>query len=167
MSVICGTSQLDDTNNTKVTPLNNHSTGKYKPINPDKYKGDLTKITFRSSWELHMNKFLDTNPNVLEWSSEPFGIPYVKPTTGKIHKYYPDYWIKYIDKNGNEHQEIIEIKPEAQTKQPTNRGRKSKKTILHEQIAWAVNQAKWKAAAEMCQSAGIKFKILTERSMFK
>jgi len=83
--------------------------GFFKPKHPEKYKGNINKIVFRSSWELKFNQFLDQNPNILEWSSEPFGIPYYKPTTHKIHKYYPDYWIKYRDRNGNVIKKLLKL----------------------------------------------------------
>lgn len=159
--------QADKNNTRDMLVRNNHNTGHYTPKNPEKYKGDITKIVFRSSWELHMNKFLDGNPNVLEWSSEPFGIPYVKPTTGKIHKYYPDYWVKFIDQHGNEHHELIEVKPDAQTRPPKHSKRKAKKTQLHENLAWAINEAKWKAAAIFCKEHQLKFRILSEKQIFR
>jgi hypothetical protein len=39
-------------------------------------------------------KMLDANENILEWSSEGIAIPYVKPTTGRVHRYYPDFWVR-------------------------------------------------------------------------
>lgn len=138
--------------------------GYYKPIHPEKYVGDITKIRFMSSWELSFDKFLDHNPNVLRWSAEPFSIPYLKPTTGRIHKYFPDYFVEYKNKSGELIKEILEIKPQKQTTRSKTRNPKSK---LYEDLTFAVNTAKWQAAQKWCDERGLKFKILTELSIFK
>lgn len=146
--------------------------GYFNPRNPDKYVGSIDKIQFRSSWELHFNKFLDNNPNILRWSSEEISIPYRKPTTGKIHKYWPDYWIEYKDKDGNIKQELIEVKPKAQTAPPKQPKRPSKSTKanqrrLNESITYAVNVAKWKSAEAFCKKHGLTFRIVTEEELFR
>ncbi len=140
--------------------------GVFEPTNPEKYVGNLTQIVYRSSWELAMNKFLDTNPNILRWSSEELKIPYIKPTDGRQHFYYPDYWIEYVNKNGEIIREVVEIKPMAQTQAPTKRG-KSKKTQLFEQTQFAVNVAKWQAASAWCKARGLVFRVVTEKGLFK
>lgn len=142
------------------------SKGLYTPRHPDKYKADLRKIMYRSSWELDFCRFLDNNSRVLEWASEPFAIPYVKPTDKKIHKYYPDFWFKYIDRNGEIIQEVIEIKPSTQVSQPTTVGKKPKQQ-LYESITYAINIAKWKACTEFCDKYNMKFRIITENTQFK
>lgn len=140
--------------------------GYFTPNNPEKYVGNATQIVYRSSWELAMNKFLDMNPNIIRWSSEEIKIPYIKPTDGKQHFYYPDYWVEYKNRAGEVVREIVEIKPLAQTKPPTTRG-KARKTILYEQTTWVVNQAKWHAAVKWCQARGLKFRVITENGLFK
>ena len=140
--------------------------GHFKPTNPDKYKGIITNIVFRSSWELSFCRFLDSNPNILEWASEEIVIPYIKPTDGKVHRYFPDFWIKYKDKNGHIIQNMIEVKPAAQTKPPSSKG-KRKKQQLYETITYAINIAKWKAATEFCNKYGMKFRIVTEMELFR
>ena len=42
--------------------------GFYKPQNPDKYKGDVKNIVYRSSYELTYLRKLDLDPDVLEYS---------------------------------------------------------------------------------------------------
>ena len=140
--------------------------GYFTPTHPEKYMGKVDQIMYRSSWELAMNKFLDNNPNILRWSSEEIVIPYIKPTDGRQHRYYPDYWIEYVNKDGKVIQEIVEVKPEAQTRPPTTRGKKQQ-TILYEQQTWSVNVAKWQAAAAWCQARGIIFRVITEKGLFK
>lgn len=140
--------------------------GRYQPKHPEKYKGDADNILYRSSWELSFCQFLDNNPNVLEWASEEISIPYVKPTTGRVHRYFPDYWIKFKNKKGEIVQEIIEIKPSTQTRAPRKVG-KRKKRQLYENLTYAINIAKWKAAAQFCNKYGMKFRLLTENELFK
>ena len=119
-------------------------------------------IVFRSSWELSMTQFLDNNPNILRWSSEEFYIPYLKPTDKKVHRYFPDYWIEYKDRTGKIVQEVLEVKPSTQVSPNLKR-----KQTTYEQITYAINIAKWQAATEFCKQRGIKFRILTEKQMFK
>ena len=64
--------------------------GLFRPKNPSKYRGDPSNIIFRSSWELRFMTYLDAHPDVLEWSSEEFCIPYVSPIDGRIHRYFPE-----------------------------------------------------------------------------
>ena len=85
--------------------------GRFIPRNPQKYIGNPNNIFFRSSWELKCLKFFDTNPSILRYASEEIAIPYLKPTDGKIHKYYPDFLIIYKDKQGNIKKELLEVKP--------------------------------------------------------
>ena len=56
---------------------------------------------------------------------------------------------------------ILEVKPKAQTKEPTKKSRITPKYIT-EVATWGVNQAKWKAATEYALDRGWEFKILTE-----
>lgn len=140
--------------------------GKFIPRNPAKYNGDVNKIRFMSSWELDFHKFLDNNANILEWSSECIKIPYIKPTTGRVHMYLPDYWIKYVTTQGELLEEIIEVKPDKETRAPRNVG-KNKRTQLYEQLTWAINDAKWKAAEHYCHCRHIRFRIITEKHLFK
>ena len=67
--------------------------GKYKPRCPYKYKGDPTRITYRSLWELKFMKYCDSNINILEWGSEEIALPYRSPIDNKVHRYFPDFYI--------------------------------------------------------------------------
>lgn len=125
--------------------------------------GDPTKIRYMSSWELETHQFFDGNEKVVRWSSEEIAIPYIKPTDGRIHKYYPDYYVEYINNAGQLIKEIIEVKPLSQTKAP----RSNHKHKLYEQLTFAVNVAKWEAAQSFCRQRGIKFRIITEKSIFR
>ena len=68
--------------------------GKYKPINPKKYKGDPTRIIYRSLWERKFMNFCDTKPSVTKWASEEISIPYISPVDNRLLRYFPDYLVK-------------------------------------------------------------------------
>jgi len=50
--------------------------GRYKVKNPAKYKGDPTRVIYRSSLELKFMNFLDTHSDIIEWNSEEVVVPY-------------------------------------------------------------------------------------------
>jgi len=137
----------------------------FTPKFPEKYKGNYP-IVSRSNWELQFMKWCDNNPLVVEWSSESVKIPYFDPTQQKRRFYYPDFMIKVIDKKNNIVPYIIEIKPHKETVPPKRGGRKSRKSMLYEQLTFQTNQAKWKAAQDFANKAGAIFKIFTERELF-
>ncbi len=133
--------------------------GKYVVINEDKYVGNR-QPTYRSSWEWSFMKFCDTNPNIIKWASESIKIPYRDPFTGKGTIYVPDFFIQYADKTGRIHSEIIEVKPQNQTiYEKVGRNRNN-------QIQYAKNIVKWRAAQEWCAKQGLKFRILNEQDLF-
>jgi hypothetical protein len=131
--------------------------GYYKLINESKYRGNSKKVIYRSSWEKIAFKWLDKSPDVLEWSSEEIVIPYVSPKDDKIHRYYPDLWMK--TPNGYF---VVEIKPEKETRCPLGG-----KNIGNRMILYAINKAKWEAASEYCNKKGWRFKIITERTLLR
>jgi hypothetical protein len=138
--------------------------GLYEPTNIDKYVGKLDNIVYRSSWELVFMQFLDNNPNIKHWASEPFPIMYVKPTDGRVHRYFPDFFVEYEDIHGNTIKEIVEVKPASQTKRTRSRNPKTK---LYEDITYAINIAKWKYAQKWCDENNMRFNIITEHGIFK
>jgi hypothetical protein len=133
--------------------------GKFRPENYKKYKGDYTKITYRSGWELKFMKYLDRQPNVLSWSSEEVIIPYKSPIDNKWHRYYPDFWVK--TKQG---ETLVEIKPKKQTR-PPKLNPKNKRRYLNEVKTWGINEAKWKAAVSVCETKGWTWQIITEDTL--
>lgn len=135
--------------------------GKYQPTHPQKYRGNPTNIIYRSLWERKFMKYCDLNENILEWGSEEIALPYRSPLDGRIHKYFPDFYIKVKESNGQIKKYIIEIKPKKQTIEPIAQKRKTKGYIF-EVVEYAKNQAKWKAAKSFCEDRGYEFKVLTE-----
>ena len=73
--------------------------GRFKPKNYQKYKGDPTNIIYRSLWERKFMNYCDLTENVSEWQSEEFWIPYISPKDNRVHRYFPDFYIK--TKNGD------------------------------------------------------------------
>jgi hypothetical protein len=144
--------------------VTNYTQGLYKVQNPEKYIGDINQIVYRSSWELRMFKWCDTNSSVLEWSSEPFPIKYFDYSTNKTRRYFPDLFLKIKDKNNNIKTYIVEIKPEKQTKPPKQRSRKTK-TFLNEMATYQKNVSKWTQAQEFCDKNNIIFKLVTEKEL--
>ncbi len=135
--------------------------GKFKPLNPSKYDGDVNNVIYRSQWELKFLMELDQNPKILSYSSEETIIPYTSPKDNRLHRYYPD--MKYTTKeNGNLKTYIVEIKPFAQTQPPK---KKSGKRYIREVVTYGVNQAKFEAAKRYCDRHGYEFKVLTEREL--
>ena len=138
--------------------------GKFRPTKPRKYKGDPTNIVFRSLWELKFMKYCDTNKNIIKWASEVHVIRYKSPIDEKYHRYFPDFYIKYIDNKGKTLESIIEIKPLKQVNPPKQQKRRTKRYVA-EVYEYAKNQAKWKAAEEYCKDRRWDFKVLTEKEL--
>jgi len=138
--------------------------GRFRPSNYQKYKGDPTNIIYRSLWELKFMNWCDKNENILEWGSEEFWIPYLSPIDNRVHRYFPDFYLKVKEQNGTIKKYVIEVKPLKQTVEPQPPKRRTKK-YLYEAIEYAKNQAKWKAAREFCEDRRYEFKIITEKEL--
>ena len=138
--------------------------GKFKPKNYKKYKGDPTRIIYRSLLERRFMVWCDNNENVIEWGSEELQIPYKSPVDKRTHRYFPDFYIKYINKEGQVIREIIEVKPHKQLFPPKEPKRKSKR-FFSEVTTYIINQAKFCAAREYCEDRKLKFRILTEKEI--
>ena len=85
--------------------------GRFNIRNPSKYKGDPQRIIYRSLWERKFMVYCDTNDAILEWGSEEIIIPYLSPIDGRIHRYFPDFYIKVRQHDGSIEKSIVEIKP--------------------------------------------------------
>jgi len=145
--------------------------GRFKPKNPSKYRGDPTKIIYRSSWEFKFFRYVDEHPDVLWWASEEYVVPYLSPIDGKRHRYYPDVVVHRKNNDGTQKTLMIEIKPASQVRPPdmskrndTKTGRVSRR-FLNEVKTYGVNDAKWKAARIWCAQRGWDFLIYTEHEL--
>ena len=132
--------------------------GVYTIKNKEKYLGKTAPL-FRSSWERIFMEYLDSKEGVKGWCSECVIVPYT--FNGKVRKYFTDFLIDWEDGR----KQLIEVKPFRETKPPRSSKKKSRKTMLYEQLTYAKNQAKWEAATGYCLSKGWEFKIITEKDI--
>ena len=140
--------------------------GKYAPINPQKYVGDVKDIVFRSSLELVAFKFCDTNPAIVKWGSETCVIPYISPVDGRPHRYFMDLKVWTRSANSEELKiTLIEIKPKDQIKEPKKTKTMKESTFNNSMRTYLVNQAKWTATREHCAKMGWSFIIWTEEHL--
>ena len=138
--------------------------GKYYPLNPKKYKGNPSQVIYRSLWERKLMVYCDKNEKVLEWGSEEIIIPYISPKDGRVHRYFPDFYMKVKETNGKIKNYVIEVKPAKQTKPPAKPKRQTK-GYIREAYEYARNQAKWKMAKEYCADRQWEFKVVTEKEL--
>ena len=140
--------------------------GRFRPQNPKKYGGDPTNIVYRSSYELKFMQYCDLTESVNTWKSEEFWIPYRSPIDNKVHRYFPDFFVKYKDKDGNTRTLVVEIKPAKELKMPDTNPKRRTKSWAYSVKMWAINQAKWNACREYCADRGWEFRIFTEKELF-
>ena len=138
--------------------------GKYYPSYPRKYKGDQTNIIYRSLWERKFMVYCDKNESILEWASEEISIPYRSPIDNRVHRYFPDFYMKVKERGGKVKRYVIEVKPAKQTKPPLKPKRQTK-GYIREAYEYAKNQAKWKMAREFCADRQWEFKVVTEKEL--
>jgi hypothetical protein len=138
--------------------------GRFSPRNPQKYRGDFTNIVYRSTWECRVMTWLDNNDAIIEWGSEELVIPYKSPVDNRVHRYFPDFYVKVKQKDDTIRVMILEVKPAKQTKPPEKKKNVTKQYI-QEVVTWGINEAKWKAATEFCLDRGWTFKVLTEHDL--
>lgn len=154
--------------------------GWYRVINPEKFisqvqesknvmkstrmnEGNL-EIEYKSSLEQISFRYCDMNKFVKSYSVEPFAIKYLKPTTGRVHRYFIDLFIEF--QNGQKF--LVEIKSFNETIEPKMPSKKTQKAIFNYQKAiqtFAINTAKWNAAKKFAEQNNFKFIILTEREL--
>ena len=145
--------------------------GRFRSKNPAKYKGDPTKIIYRSLWEFKFFRFVDEHPDVIWWQSEEVIVPYRSPIDSRVHRYFPDVIVHKRSPEGKIQTIMVEIKPYKQTLPPdpskknnTPSGRVSRR-YLNEVKNYGINSAKWKAARQYCADRGWEFVIMTEKEL--
>lgn len=143
--------------------------GIFKPSNKEKCI-NTTPVIYRSYLEARLFKILDSNPNVLHWSSEETIIPYVHPIKTKqtgqktFARYFVDVFLE-MKIGENVKKFIVEIKPEKQTQKPVKSSKKKTSTIIYENTMYAINIAKWEAATAYAKKKGMEFLIITEKNI--
>ena len=140
--------------------------GRFSPTNPQKYKGDPSNIIYRSSWELKLMMKFDLHPDILEWSSEEIKIPYISPIDNRVHRYFPDFYVKKKNHSDGliEHC-LVEVKPHKETTPPKVQSGKPTRRYINEVKTWGINSAKWAAAEAYCANRGWKFYKMTEHDL--
>lgn len=133
--------------------------GEYVVKNKHKFKGRSNPV-YKSSWELRMMTFLDERLEIELWAYEPFSIPYVHPLTHRRSNYWPDFLVKYTDKSGQAHVDLLEVKPASQAFQE-NVGKSQKN-----QADFVVNNAKWEAARLYAKMKGMNFRVVDESQIY-
>lgn len=130
--------------------------GRYTVKNKSKYKGDCTKVFYRSHWEKHCMQFFDQTDAIKEWSSEEIVIPYLYEVDKRYHRYFMDFKVVWENNTTT----LIEVKPHKETKPPT--GNRRTKRYITEGYTFVKNQNKWQAANEYAKDRGWNFQIWTE-----
>ena len=133
------------------------ATGKFFPLNPQKYKGKGPLI-FKSGLEKRMMKYLDKNENVIAWSYEPQCIKYFDKGQQKVRRYFIDFTC--VIKQGMLQKTVwLEIKPESETHPPKN------KKNIQAMMTWITNSCKWQAAQQLAKQKGYEFHVITEKQL--
>jgi len=148
-----------------------YKNGTYIPLNKDKYIGDLTKVYYRSSWELRFMQYLDVTSEILRWSCEEIKIPY-RETDGSYHTYYPDFYFERVDKNNPQRFDrvVIEIKPRkdrVMPKEPEKFTPIKLESYEYQLKMYQKNLYKWSRATDFCKKNGMKFYIMDEFDLMK
>jgi len=140
--------------------------GTYKVKNKSKYVGQGDP-RYLSSWEYDCFEFFDMHPDVIQWGAENVIVPYYSTADGRNRRYMVDLFVKYKDEKGQVIKELVEIKPFCQTQPPKKTRRKKQSTYLKESYTFQVNIDKWKAASLYAKKRKMRFRIITEKNIFR
>lgn len=133
--------------------------------NPDKLINGVCVI--RSKLEEKFALWCDRCTNVIAWSSESMYVTYYDPLSRRTRRYYPDFCVTVIDKNGDKRDYLVEIKMARETKVPKLSMGKHPNKYRKEKALFEKNMAKWNAAAHYCRQNGAEFKLVTENMLDK
>lgn len=100
-------------------------------------------------------RWLDTNPGVIQWSSEEIIIPYICATDRRQHHYFPDFKVNF----STGRTWLVELKPKKEVDRPT------KSSKPERVLTWVKNSSKWAFAMQYCEARCWEFKVLTEVSL--
>jgi len=141
--------------------------GYYTPQNPSKYKGDPTKIIYRSSWEKKFMIWLDMTDKVTEWNSEGMSIKYFYEVDNKQHTYFPDFYFSYQKDESTLLKYIIEVKPHSQLSKPRRPSVETYSNMMKYKMRlenYIKIENKTKYIKRWCRENGFIFSFLTEKS---
>lgn len=139
--------------------------GKFRPKNPDKYKGNPGEIYYRSSWERTFMNWADLNESVQSWQSEEKVVWYYDPVSKKKRRYFPDFIVNYKNKDGIMMTEMVEIKPYKQIIGPPENPKRRTKAWVNSVYTYITNKAKWEAAMKYCEDRGWSFRLVSEKEL--
>ena len=137
----------------------------YKPINPEKYMGDINRVFCRSSYELVACRWLDTTTEIKKWNLEGIKIPYFDPVRRKQRIYVMDFVAEAIQLDGSSKVFLIEVKPSKSVKIPKKTAAMAEKTFTASMNLYLTNSAKWEAAKVYAEENGYTFLIWTEKDL--
>jgi len=145
----------------------NQYIGRFVPKYPEKYRGKVDGIIFRSLWELRMMKMLDEDERVLNWASEEMHLYYLSPKDGFQHRYFPDFIAEFQMPDGTRTIKMLEVKPSKELVPPKPpKKNKVTKRFLKECLNYEVVQAKKLAAEDYCKARGWEYVFITEHDLF-
>jgi len=109
--------------------------------------------------------YFDTSPRVRKWASEEVVLKYISPIDGNWHRYFVDFWIEIVSKDGKTvNRYLIEVKPHKYSVPPKEPKRRTKKYYT-ECRNFLVNQAKWEVAKKVCEEKDWEFQVWTEKNV--
>lgn len=143
--------------------------GYFVPRHPEKYKGDPTKVIYRSSWEFKFLEYCDNSEAVIEYCAEPVCVPYWNPILKKQCDYWIDCYMATRGPDGNLNKWLIEVKPQKYLSAPEPPNRLTEKQTLnyvrHAKM-YIINKAKFEAAKLYARAHNMQFGIITENFLF-
>lgn len=144
--------------------------GYFRPINPNKYVGDTSKIIYRSSWEKKFMVFCDVNEKVVAWNSESIQVPYLNPIENAVRTYNLDFYFKVREEDGTYKDYIAEIKPAKKLEKPilptTRLTEKRVEAHTYQMKEYIINMHKFQAAQQWATERGWEFMLITEKFLF-
>lgn len=162
----------------------NFHQGYFWPRHPEKCLS--RENIYRSGWEFHFMRYLDDNPNIQRWASEPISITYLNPIKNRRYclanglnpndphnwvpsQYFLDFWYEVLESDGTVRKTFVEIKPFSQTQKPKpineSATLKEHRRFIKDCDTYLVNVQKWMAASKYCKDRGANFIIVTEKTL--
>ena len=137
----------------RPNPNSRYDQGYFDTFRPRKYVGKFP-IIYRSGLEKKFMLYCEKSPDIMQWSSEPFPIPYKGPQ-GKQH----NYWIDFVVINRKGQRVLIEVKPKKDI--PQNESQIMLNPVMKK------NAAKWAATKEYCARTPNTFFMIVTESFFE
>ena len=138
--------------------------GKYYPSYPRKYKV-IQQTSFTDHFGRENLWFIVTKMKGYLSRGVKSLLPYRSPLDNRVHRYFPDFYIKVQENTGHIKRYLIEVKPQNKHKTKQKKTKRQTKNYLREVYEHAINQAKWKAADEFCKDRIWEFKVMTENEL--